>query len=731
MPDRADLGPLGPSEWRLGDLGRALVGVLGSAIGLLIAGIVLPGLRLPGWPAAVALSLSIALTSALFRPVLVGVASRFGWPGAVLLGLFGQAVMVGLNLRFFDWMVSFSPLSVIVASWIVSLVSTTVVWLVTAGTDDAVTASLIRKGHRGRRPVVADPDVPGVVFVQADGVPYPLLELGVMSGNFATLSRWVRSGSHRMAEWQPKLPATTPASQMGILHGTIEGIPAFRWLDRETGRIYVANRATDAADIEAMHSDGHGLLADDGVSIGNLFTGDAVNAYATMSAINRTQETIETRTAVSRFLARPDGFARGLSRTLSEIIRERFQSKRAIRRDLQPRVVRSWFFALERAGLNGVLRDLNTSLVAESMLAGRRSIYVNYVDYDAVAHHAGPLRPEALSALAGIDATIGQLERVAAYCPRPYRFVVVSDHGQSQGAVFADRYGEDLATLVGRLAQVEVATIVENPEATGRLNAIFAGGASADTVFGRALGRVSDRLTDGEAVETVVPAPPGSPGSMATAVTGAPGPTGTTAPTQEFIVFGSGNLGLVFVADQPRRLTLEELTERYPVLLPGLVVHPGVSFVVVDSREHGPVAIGRDGEHHVMTGVVVGTDPLEAFGSHAADFVRRAALMPEAPDIYVNSLVDDMGEVAAFEGLVGCHGGLGGWQDKAIVVWPADLPEPERKIVGADALHDVLVGWLEHLGHRADLAPSHTRSYDVHRVERFGPDGADTASTRG
>jgi len=33
--------------------------------------------------------------------------------------------------------------------------------------------------------------------------------------------------------------------------------------------------------------------------------------------------------------------------------------------------------------------------------------------------------------------------------------------------------------------------------------------------------------------------------------------------------------------------------------------------------------------------------------------------MPEAPDIAVNSLLDPVtGEAAAFEGLVGCHGGL-------------------------------------------------------------------------
>ena len=76
---------------------------------------------------------------------------------------------------------------------------------------------------------------------------------------------------------------------------------------------FVANRPADAALIEASHSDGLGLLADDGVSVSNLFTGDAPTAYATMSAIGRGQETRESRRTISEFLSRPAGFARSLT----------------------------------------------------------------------------------------------------------------------------------------------------------------------------------------------------------------------------------------------------------------------------------------------------------------------------------------------------------------------------------------------------------------------------------
>jgi uncharacterized membrane protein YvlD (DUF360 family) len=681
---------------RWGDVGRAALSLAGAAVGLRLSSWIIPDFNVGGWELAVAAAFWVSVFGALLRPILVWLAIRLGWVGAVLLGLFTQTLVIWFVTS--DQTGDTTLLGSFVASWIVAAMSTLFVWLGTAGSDDAVTASLLRRANRVLDEDLPEPEVPGVVFVQADGVPFPVLDWGVRAGTLPTLSRWVRTGTHRMAEWRPKLPATTPASQMGILHGTIDGIPAFRWVDRESGRVYVANKPGDAAAIEAMHSDGRGLLADDGVSVSNLFTGDAVSAYATMSAVDRTRETNQARKTLSEFLSRPAGLARSMSRMMAEIARERFQADRSRRRDIRPRVHRGWDFTMERAALLGVIRDLNTTLVADSMLRGRRSIYVDYVDYDAVAHHAGIMQPESLSALEGIDAVLAQLERVAQVAPRPYHIVVLSDHGQSQGEIFADRYGEDLPALVARLAEVQVLGAEHNEEASSSLNSVVASSAGPDTVLGRVLTRAGDRLS-ADTFERVTQAATVEQEERVSRTDGGP-PKGD----DRFIIFGSGNLGLVYVAGESRRLSQRELSDRFPALLPGLVNHPGVGFVVVDTADFGPVALGPKGENRVRDGVVVGEDPLAQFGPHAPGFVLRAALMPEAPDIYVNSLLDDLGEVAAFEGLVGCHGGLGGWQDRAMVVWPTEFKAPEEMIVGADAMHRQLVEWLVRLGHRKSLA---------------------------
>lgn len=673
------------------DVGAAVLAVVGASIGLLIAAWLVPGADTISAGQAVRAGVLVSVCGVVLRIVLLPVAARLGWVGSVLLGLGGQATAI--------WLVVFAPFSAdrsawwwsLLTAWIVAAVSTVLVWLATAGTDDAVTASLLRRAAR-RRTTVPDPDVVGVVFVQADGVPYPVLEWCVRAGTLPTLCRWLRGGSHQLAEWRPALPATTPASQMGILHGTTEGIPAFRWLDRSDGKVYVANKPRDAAVIERVHSDGRGLLADDGVSIGNLFTGDAPTALATMSAVDRSRETRQARLTISEFLGRPTGLARALNRTISEIARERFQAAKARRRDVRPRVHRGWTFALERAALTGVVRDLNTTLVADAMLRGRRVVYVDYVDYDAVAHHTGILQPEALSALEGIDAVLAQIEKVAAVAPRPYEVVVLSDHGQSQGEVFSDRYGEDLASLVARLADAPAVAAVENAEGSGALNSMVASAGDEETVVGRAFDRVSAQITTRTTGSATLAEEQDRtlrrPGSS----------------SEKFLVFGSGNLGLVYVAGEPVRVSLETLRARFPALVSGLVAHPGVGFVVAWSAADGTVVLGRDGENRLRDRRVLGTDPLERFGPTAADFVARAAAMDEAPDLYVNSLLDDLGEVAAFESLVGCHGGLGGWQERAMVVHPTRLLLPTPMIVGAEELHRSFVGWLEGLGHRQHVS---------------------------
>jgi uncharacterized membrane protein YvlD (DUF360 family) len=660
---------------RLGDLARLLVTWALSSLALMLAAWLQPNLSATSPWAYVAVAAVSGLVGFLVRPLLVEVSARIGWIAVLPLALVGQAVVMYLAMIAVPGITT-TFWAAVVSSWICAALGTLIAYVMTAGTDDGLTSSLAR---RGRRPApVPDPDVEGMIVVQMDGVPFPVLQWAVQSGAVPTIRRWLSTGGYELREWTPQLPCTTPASQLGLLHGTVDGVPAFRWYDRELGRVLVANRPADARVIEERATTGRGLLAEDGVSVSNLFSGDAARSPMTMSRVGASRGTPETRRAVAWFLLSPGGFSRSFSRTVAEIVKERWQARRQERRRFEPRVKRGWTFALLRAVTNALLRDLNTALVADEMKRGTKVVYVDYVDYDEIAHHAGMYRPESLAALDGVDGVLAQLELLASNGARRYRIAVVSDHGQSQGRSFADRFGIDLGALCARLTAVEVQSVQESVEGWGRADSIVQD-LGQDGLPGR-ISKTAKRRMDRE---------PSHPAEQ--------------TPSEDLVVLGSGNLGLVYVPG-PERLSIEELDHRWPELVDGLRTHPGVGFVAGLDRHGTPWALGRSGRLDLSTGNLVGDDPLAPYGEHAARVLRRAVCMPQAPDLYVNSLVDeDTLEVAAFEDLVGAHGGLGGWQDHAVLLAPSDLLDGQpARVEGADQMHQVLLAMLRRCGQRTD-----------------------------
>ena len=119
------------------------------------------------------------------------------------------------------------------------------------------------------------------------------------------------------------------------------------------------------------------------------------------------------------------------------------------------------------------------------------------------------------------------------------------------------------------------------------------------------------------------------------------------------------------------------------------------------SAAHGLVALGAAGVHFLDEDRVDGEDPLTPFGPRAAADLRRHGRLRHVGDVVLNSRIDPgTDEVAAFEELVGCHGGLGGWQTEALLLHPADLAVDDGPLIGADAVHHQLIRWLEKLGAR-------------------------------
>ncbi|WP_203744889.1 phage holin family protein [Actinoplanes cyaneus] len=583
-------------------------GLGAGALGLTVA--LLPGVSADNGWAVLGAAVLIGLAGAVLRPALVRLLSAIGWAGVVIGWLVAQALLVYAVLTLAPGVHVDGLGAAFGAAWLGAGLMSAGLWVVTAGQDGVVTQHLLRVNRRFRASVPRS-DEPGTLIIQIDGLSAPLARWAVEAGNLPALGRRLAGGTHLMTAWHARLPATTPASQAGILHGASDEVPAFRWFEKDSGRMVVTNRPRDAALVEDRCSDGHGLLAGDGVSVSNVFSGDAPASLLTISTARHARG---PRRYVSTYLLDPFGLTRSLVLTCGEVLKELHQARRQRLRRVRPRMRRAWPYVLLRGATNVLLRHVNLAVLAEQLMRGKPVIYCDFVDYDEIAHHAGPARPESLAALEGIDAALSVLEEVASAAPRPYRLIVLSDHGQSQGATFAQRYGLRLDDLVATL----------------------------------------------------------------------------TGGGEETLIAASGNLALIYLVRREGRVTMEEIEEFCPGLLAGLAAHPGIGWVLVRSAGQGPIVLGPDGCRWLDDDHVEGTDPLRDFGPHAADDLRRHDRLANTGDLVVNSLWDPVTrEVAAFEDLIGCHGGLGGDQSAAVLIHPADCPPP-GELVGADAVHEYL-----------------------------------------
>ena len=133
-------------------------------------------------------------------------------------------------------------------------------------------------------------DVPGVVFIQLDGVAQPCSSGRMRSGDVPTLHRWLRRRRATLTSAGRPAGRRRPGSASAASSTARRvDMPAFRWVDKATGEVVVSNHPKSAAAIERAHSDGNGLLAHHGSSYGNLFSGDAERAVLTMSGVGQAQ----------------------------------------------------------------------------------------------------------------------------------------------------------------------------------------------------------------------------------------------------------------------------------------------------------------------------------------------------------------------------------------------------------------------------------------------------------
>jgi putative membrane protein len=325
------------------------------------------------------------------------------------------------------------------------------------------------------------------------------------------------------------------------------------------------------------------------------------------------------------------------------------------------------------------------------MYAGIPCVYSTFFGYDEVAHHSGIERPDAIEVLNKLDEQFDRLEKMSRFAPRPYKFVVLSDHGQSQGATFKQRYGMTLEDLVRSYVSREhtVESIESQDAAWGNLGVFFTDILNDiiprdDHLIAQLFRRAVEPYRQ---FNQIVLGPYRKYWEAKR--------NSSTNNYAEIVVLASGNLGLIYFTEWKERLSYEKIEQEFPNLIHGLTQHEGIGFVMVRSDEFGPLAIAKNGIYYLLEGQVKGENPLQYFSPNAAAHLLRTDSFPHVPDILVNSLYDpETDEVAAFEELVGSHGGLGGGQTAPFILFPSEWEIENSNIVGAGELHTQMKNWL-------------------------------------
>ncbi|MCF0082190.1 phage holin family protein [Streptomyces lomondensis] len=685
-------------RWRrvASQVGRSVAVWAVSTVTMLVLAGILPDFRLRSADGDSATDIAV---TAAFGAGAFGLLSAVVWPLLVRLLLLVPALVLGLLVFFLNGALlllalrldpgergTAAPETAVVVAAVMSAVASATGAALAVRDDDAYRRRLYRLSDRRRRSGPPCPAGPGTVFLQLDGVGHDTLLDAVGKGLMPTVARWLGTGdggrpTHRLTPWRTDWSSQTGASQLGILHGSNHDVPAFRWYEKDTREIVVCNRPTSAAELQrrAAGQAGHGgLLSVDGASRGNLFSGGAEQLALVLSiATRRRSRENRSRAGYFAYFSDPANAVRTALSFVAEAGREIGQSTRAGLRKQRPRVSRGGLYPFIRAFATVVERDVVVAAVMGDMLAGRTAVYADLVAYDEVAHHSGPASRDAQKVLERLDRSLALIENVAEHAPRPYRIVVLSDHGQSPGETFRSRYGLTLGDLVRAGCGLPVPRRAERTRS----------GAEARTAVRAAL-----RIPVEEGGELHRPARRSEP-----------------------IVLASGNLGLVSFPDVTHRMSKEEIDARHPALLPTLANHPGIGFLLVRSEEHGGVVLGAYGAEIPLADLDADPGPLAPFGPGAADAVRRTHTFPHAADIMVNSFHDPAdGEVLAFEEQIGSHGGLGGAQGKPFLLSPLVLSAPledGEELVGAEHVHRVLHRWLrESNGPQVPLETSEERA---------------------
>jgi uncharacterized membrane protein YvlD (DUF360 family) len=653
-----------------------------DGISLLVTALIVPGIAFETTDAGLAIvdafaaAFLLGIVNLLIRPLLLLIARPLGFIAVFVIGFFVNALALMLTSWLLPAFEVTGLLSAIVGGLIFSAINVILTGVLEVKDEGSFYQGVIERLARRHSYEDSEPDSRGLVMMEIDGLSYHHLQKALADGRMPMMQKMMDEEGYELSRVDCGIPSQTSACQAGIMFGDNGDIPAFRWYDKDKQKLYVSGN--DASELNGRYAHGKGLMRG-GSSINNMLNGDAQKSLLTLAGLFDADDEEKKRRAedVYLLLLNPYFLTHTIVLFLVDVVRELWQGWQQRRKDVTPRLNRlAHAYPFVRAATTVFMRDIAANLTMLDIIRGAPSIYVTWPGYDEVAHHSGPWTSDAFKVLATYDRVIAHIhETIKKKAPRPYDLIVLSDHGQSFGATFKQRYGLSLKEYIEQ--QLPHGTTVAQSmggdtgvtsitAVSGELENIQETGVGGRT--GRAAAKRGRKLLDSGAKRREEAEREGELDLVA-----------------QVTAYGSGNLAQVYFDLYPRKITLDELDKAYPGMVEALVAHEGIGIVCGYEQDGTPVVLGKDGRRNLHSDEVTGQDPLKlyapddpnAYGAAPLETriwqVKRVMDFPHAGDLMVISTVYPDGTVAALEELIGNHGGLGGEQTDAFLFHPPSL----------------------------------------------------------
>ena len=648
-----------------------------ETITLYLLGRWLPGLEITsGLDAFLAVTL-IGLINAIIRPLILKMTITLTVLTLGLFSLFLNIVAVFLaaylmpGFNFLDFQ---SILYVVLGITFMNILASN---LLALDENDSYYRSVIPKiKPKNIPPESTQPS--GLIIIEIDGLSYSVLSKAIELGYMPTLKNFL-SQDYQIHPWQSGLPSQTSSSQMGILYGDNKNIPAFRWYEKDREKLVVSNHLSDTAMIENRFHHRNGLLQVNGSSLGNMFSGNAARSVLTMSKLSEFRKIPKKSGAFYNFFLNPYNYLHTILLMILELIRELYQSIRQKMTISQPRIRRTFLFALERTISAVLIRELTTHLLIEDMFRGCQTIYATYFGYDVIAHNTGVSSPGAMMTLRDIDKQIQRIHDAIEHAPRMYEIVVISDHGLSEGIPFQELYGTTLEQLIQRILddQYSIINTGASEETKGYVNSLLQMALAPHKKLNKTAQRIYEQYKKDKGEYFYFDFPR----------------KGSAVETSDIVLCASGSLAMLYFINFPQRLYLEEVNNLHPNLIESLICHPGIGFLALDSYMNGPIVMNDEGIYYLNSRHFEGKNPLEIYENTAVAQLEKLFSYTNVGDIVIQSKYDPVTDrISAFENLLGHHGGIGGDQTLAFVMHPSSLPFT-NPIVDSTQMHHQLRDW--------------------------------------